>query len=211
MKQSNSLHFDTNSQKSKFGQFFFVRHGKKWVWPIWSLDSKLECISRINRWYDLIFCMQTQIHTNWKVIGNFGGVMMVKNGCGQSGDRTLKLTVSEKWTDGINWFFAWWYRFTKIKSRSKVFSVGMVKNRYEQSGYGTLKHPVSARNKCMCGSSHALCYGRGRSCAIHYPFASCGGTSFVFIALTRPSVSEPKQWVTWSHRTGVNFQFLRYK
>ena len=176
MKQSNSLHFDTDSQKSKFDQFFFVRHGKKWVRPIWSLDSKIDCISRINRWYDLIFCMLTQIHT-----------------------------------DGINWFFAWWYRFTKIKSRSKVFSVGMVKNRYEQSGYGTLKHPVSARNKCMCGSSHALCYGRGRSCAIHYPFASCGGTSFVFIALTRPSVSEPKQWVTWSHRTGVNFQFLRYK
>ena len=27
---------------------------------------------------------------------------MVKNGCGKSGDGTLKLTVSEEWTDGIN-------------------------------------------------------------------------------------------------------------
>ena len=30
---------------------------------------------------------------------------MVKNGCGQSCDGTLKLTVSEEWTDGINGFF----------------------------------------------------------------------------------------------------------
>ena len=29
------------------------------------------------------------------------GVGMVKNGCGQSGDRTLSLNVSEEWTDGI--------------------------------------------------------------------------------------------------------------
>ena len=48
-------------------------------------------------------------------------VSMVKNGCGQHGDATLKLTVSQKWTDGIKWFFACWYRFTKIKSWSKFF------------------------------------------------------------------------------------------
>ena len=33
-------------------------------------------------------------------------VGMVKNGYGQSCDRTLKLTVSEELTDGINTFFA---------------------------------------------------------------------------------------------------------
>ena len=32
------------------------------------------------------------------------GVGMVKNGCGHSGHGTLKLTVSEKWTDGITVF-----------------------------------------------------------------------------------------------------------
>ena len=31
---------------------------------------------------------------------------MVKNECGQSGHGTLKLTVSEDWMDGMNWFFA---------------------------------------------------------------------------------------------------------
>ena len=34
---------------------------------------------------------------------------------GQSGLRTLKLTVSQEWTDGINWFFAYWCNFTQIK------------------------------------------------------------------------------------------------
>ena len=33
------------------------------------------------------------------------GVSMVKNVFGQSGDGTLKLTLSEEWTDGINCFF----------------------------------------------------------------------------------------------------------
>ena len=72
--------------------------------------------------------------TIWKVLG----VGMVKNGCGQSSNGTLKLTVSEEWTDGINWFFACWYRFTKIKSWSKIFWVGIVENRYGQPGQRTL-------------------------------------------------------------------------
>ena len=35
------------------------------------------------------------------------------------------------------------------------------------------------------------------------------GTSFVLVALTRLILSELKHWVTWSHQTGKNFQFLR--
>ena len=31
---------------------------------------------------------------------------------GHSCYKTLKLTISEEWTDGINWFFECWYRFT---------------------------------------------------------------------------------------------------
>ena len=34
---------------------------------------------------------------------------------------------------------------------------------------------VSGRNKCICCSSHALCYGQVRSCAIHNSFASYDG------------------------------------
>ena len=39
---------------------------------------------------------------------------MFKNRCGQSSLWTLKLTVSQEWKDGINWFFA-------------IFLVGMIK------------------------------------------------------------------------------------
>ena len=58
-----------------------------------------------------------------------------KNECSQSGLWTLKLTVSEEWTDGINWLFACWYVITKVKSWSKFFWMGMVKN-----GCGLSRH-----------------------------------------------------------------------
>ena len=67
------------------------------------------------------------------------GVGMVQNGRGQSCDGALKLAASEKWINGINRFFACWYRFTKIKSWSKLFWVGVVKNERGQSGHGTLQ------------------------------------------------------------------------
>ena len=31
-------------------KFFLIGHGQKWVLPIWSLDSKTDCISRIRWW-----------------------------------------------------------------------------------------------------------------------------------------------------------------
>ena len=30
-----------------------------WVWPAWSQDSKIDCISRISWWSELIFCMES--------------------------------------------------------------------------------------------------------------------------------------------------------
>ena len=42
MKQPYCKHADTNSQK------FLIGHGLKWVWPVSSQDSKIDCISRIN-------------------------------------------------------------------------------------------------------------------------------------------------------------------
>ena len=45
-------------------------------------------------------CWYNFMKINLKVLG----VGMVKNGCGQSCNGTLKLTVSEEWTDEINWF-----------------------------------------------------------------------------------------------------------
>ena len=41
-----------------------VGHVQKWVWPVWSLDSKILYISRMNRWNHLIFC--------WLALGGHG-------------------------------------------------------------------------------------------------------------------------------------------
>ena len=35
------------------------------------------------------------------------------------------------------------------------------------------------------------------------------GMWFMLIVLTRLNVSEPEHWITWSHRSGINFPFLR--
>ena len=35
--------------------------GQKWVRPVWSWDSKSECVSKLTRWNKLIFCMLVQI------------------------------------------------------------------------------------------------------------------------------------------------------
>ena len=116
---------------------FLVGHGQKWVWPIWSLSSKIDCISRKNWWNWFFACWYnfTQINRWFKIFV----VSMVKNGCGQSGDGTLTLTLSEEWADGINWFFSSWSMITKSKSWSKIFRMGIVKNGCSQSGYWTQK------------------------------------------------------------------------
>ena len=137
MKQCNSLDVDTNSQKLKVDQKVFGCDGQKCVWPIWSLDSKIDFISRMDRFF-ACWHKFTQSKRSLKIFW----LSRVKNGCGQSGGRTLKLTLSEEWTYRINWFFACLYRFTKIKSWSKIFCVGMFKNRCGQSHHRTLKLTV---------------------------------------------------------------------
>ena len=64
---------------------------------------------------------------------------MVKNGFGQSGFWTLKLTVSQEWNDEINYFFAYRYKFMQIKRQLKIFGVDIVKNGCDQSVKGSLK------------------------------------------------------------------------
>ena len=54
----------------------------------WLMDSKIELTNRIN----LFFACWYNMKINLKVLG----VGMVKNGCGQSCDGTLKLTLSEE-------------------------------------------------------------------------------------------------------------------
>ena len=45
----------------------------KWVWPVWSQDSKIGCISRMNWWNELIFCMVVQIQESKKLFQWFLG------------------------------------------------------------------------------------------------------------------------------------------
>ena len=52
-KSMEWLHFldvDANLQNEELIKIFLVGHGQKWVWPIWSWDSKIDSISRMNRW-----------------------------------------------------------------------------------------------------------------------------------------------------------------
>ena len=53
---------------------------------------------------------------------------MVQNGCDQSGHGTLKLTVSQESTDGMNYFFACQCKFSEVKSYLNDFWVSVVKN-----------------------------------------------------------------------------------
>ena len=78
-----------------------------------------------------------KLKSDWK----FLGWAWLKKG--EASQMTLTLTVSEEWTDVINWFFACWYRFTKIKSWSNIFWMGMVKSGCCQSGHRNLKLTVS--------------------------------------------------------------------
>ena len=70
---------------------------------------------------------------------------------------------------------------------------------------------VSGRNKCLCCSSHVLCYGCMWLCATHNSFASYDGNVIRACRANKADVSKPKHRVTWSHRTCINFPFLRGK
>ena len=97
------------------------------IWPVWSLDSKIEWTNEINLFFA---CWCNFMKINLKVLG----VGMVKNGYGQSCEGILKLIVSEEWTDGLNLFFACWYYFIKIKF--KILGIDVVKNGCDQTCEG---------------------------------------------------------------------------
>ena len=67
MNQLDFLDVDTNSQNLKVYQKFFRRHVQKWVWPVWSHDSKIDCISRMSRWNKLVLCMVVEIQESEKL------------------------------------------------------------------------------------------------------------------------------------------------
>ena len=77
------------------------------------------------------------------------GVGMVKNGCGHSVLRTLKLAVCQGKMNEINWFLVCWYKFMKAKSYFNKFFVVVVKNGCGLLIRGTLKSAVYYKEKLM--------------------------------------------------------------
>ena len=86
--------------------------------------------------------MLMQICVDSKLLRNVG-VGLVKNGCGNSDHRTLKLTVFQEWIDGINWFFAWWYKSRKAKSCCYNYWMSLFEDGRGFLSHGTLKSAVS--------------------------------------------------------------------
>ena len=115
VKRPQVLLVDTSWMKS-----FLMGHGQKWVWPIWSLDSKIDCISRKSWWNKLIVCMLIRGHKikSWSKI--FGG------GHGQKWVWPVWSWYSKmnRWNKVI---FSCCYEFRKAKSWFNYFWVGMVK------------------------------------------------------------------------------------
>ena len=122
MQLTYFLHAGTISWK--LFESFWGWHGQKWVWLVMWCDFKIDCIWRMNRWNKLIFGILMQIHrfTNIKSWSKCFWVGIVKNGCGQSGHRTLILATSSILV------FASWYKFRKAKGWFNDFWVGLVKD-----------------------------------------------------------------------------------
>ena len=78
---------------------------------IFKLTTSLEQNDE-KAWFFAYWCRFIEIKSWLKNIG----VGMVKNGCGHSVLRTLKLAVCQGKMNEINWFLVCWYKFIKAKS-----------------------------------------------------------------------------------------------
>ena len=120
----------------KMGQkwFFFFNLKRKLVFNFQWTCSKIKML------LFAVFLDQSYIwekYCSWDIakilsanqIAWFLNELFLENKLSKSGLRTLKFTLSQEWTDGINWFFACWYNFMQIKRWLKTLQVGMVKNR----------------------------------------------------------------------------------
>ena len=107
------------------GKLLFLRHWPKCSQTIRFQDSLINHISRTNQLNSLIFYMVTK--NSLKSWSKPFGVGTVRDGWDQPGHRTLKLTVSQELVDGMNWFFACWWKFRKVKSNFNYFWVNVVK------------------------------------------------------------------------------------
>ena len=70
-------------------------------------------------------------------------MVVIKNGCGLLGLRTLKYAQSQEWISELGWFFACWYKFMKAKSYFNNYCVDVAKNGRGLKYHGILKPVIS--------------------------------------------------------------------
>ena len=75
--------------------------GQIWVCPLKSWDSIICCISRMNEWNELIFCML--IHGIRKAKSYFGYADGQRYDCDLLGPGTLKSALSQLKNKSMNW------------------------------------------------------------------------------------------------------------
>ena len=92
----------------------------------WDMGQNfLNHISRTNQWSSLIFWYKFTWIKWWSKNCWVG---LVKDECVQSSHGTLKLTIPQEGTKGINWYSACWCKFRKTKNYFSYFWAGIVKN-----------------------------------------------------------------------------------
>ena len=77
------------------------------MWSVLSQDSEIGCISRMNWWNELIFCMLVQLRKAKSYLNDFW-VGMIRNRHGHLVLETQKSAVSKEWVHEFSWFFACW-------------------------------------------------------------------------------------------------------
>ena len=92
----------------------------------------------------MVFAHVRHIHQNFGTrTWSHTAMDMYKNGRGQSGHKTLKLTLSQEWIDEMNWFFLCFCKFSKAKIYFNYFGVGKFRNGHGHLVHETLKFAVS--------------------------------------------------------------------
>ena len=88
----------------KLTKIFWSGYGQNWLWPVWSWDIKIGCVSRMNWWDELIFCMLVEIQARQKsfqwFLGGHG-----KKWHAHLVHETLKCA---EYVYELSWFFACW-------------------------------------------------------------------------------------------------------
>ena len=127
---------------------FFARNiGKmdqKWIknrvfWIYWK-NLSLIFTEFILYWKFTLFVVFLHKSHIWE---NFGSWDMGQNVLSQLDCKIFQSTISPEKINETAWFLACWYKVTYVKSSSKIFWVGMVRNGYGHSGPRILKLTLS--------------------------------------------------------------------